>query len=131
MSKSMDKRIAAQSKPERITQEQSVQVAEWIGMKKDGQMVEPHYWWHCGFINDKSKWKLLRAKDYLKDWLFSAEGQEALMDKLEHGFYWHPKKGQFNIMKSDGNISSGFAPTRQHALLLAVLGMLSPSNLCK
>jgi len=113
--------------PERITQEQAVQVAGWLGFKHD----------NAGFFQIPNLGG--HTIPELIQYLYSPEGQEAVIDRLEKLYirqeHWPASIGPDSIIYklSSGSFdwleykrvhAQGRAPTRQHALLLAVLEML-------
>jgi len=113
------------TKTDRISEEQAVQVAEWLGYEIT--MVS-------GVACSESGGMLLPTWHYLD----SPEGQEALMDKLESEGWdiWNEQFLNPDLSKSrtvilgkietdnESAIYSARAKTRQHALLLALLEML-------
>ena len=124
---------------DQITQEQAVQIAEFLGVEE-----RPEVGWSLSgslWLDDKP---LLDNEGDRIDmvgfipWLYSPEGQSAVMDRLwavEAGVWTEPdfsleadlktKIKKVYVMVSWGdNEFEGIAPTRQHALLLAVLSML-------
>ncbi len=128
MSKSMDKRIAIQSQPEKITQEQAVEIAEWLCCQK--RIAGNVTTWY-GKVRE-NVYLNMTAFELIK-WLYSPQGQEALMDKLDSTRVDHRYERGGTICWLSWNMDdynfpqkqvSSQAKTRQDALLLAVLEML-------
>ena len=120
---------------ERINEKQAVGVAEWVG-------VENHYFANTDKIDGVIfNGNLLWDKDdtqyfwgTISNWLYSAEGQEALMDKLgqkilgiEFGYCCIKKISHKSVIITHYDRGVDWranAKTRQHALLLAILEMI-------
>lgn len=111
-----------------ITQEEAVKVAEWLGKKK----ITPH----CEFNQGVPYWYVtpnnaLFAEELL-EWLLTPEGQSAIMDRLfsldkvEDIIFdrYEDKIGCDIDVTSQQPSFNTYAPTRQLALIKAVLEML-------
>lgn len=111
---------------EQITEEQAVQVAEWLGWRRS--VTENQFWVKQGLHRC--------LHENLATFFYSPEGQEAVMDKLEktHSFHFSFRDKEAKIIlyewvsvgehKIEGWRQTITTTTRQHALLLAVLEML-------
>ena len=110
----MEKRIAIQSKNERITEKRAVAVAEWLG----GFIEMPGE--HGTYENEN--YEYVFCPDDLVDWLYTAEGQEALREKLlseDRGIY--EETGMVVISWADETVE-------EKDLLHAVLKMLEEGD---
>ena len=111
-----------------MTQEQAVKIAEWLGVvETENGLLTYKDDFMQGDKDDAfepSTWRNVSC------WLYSPEGQSAVMDKLDSQGYpysWSATDRNFSIMPKhmyDDEEFEGNAPTRQEALIDAVLEML-------
>jgi hypothetical protein len=125
---------------DRITQEQAVEIAEWLGVKSekcefgdsgirgDGKQDTIFYEEIGRYTNEVSP-HIVTPDRFLREYLYSPKGQSAVMDRLGEAQWFTCK---YYSVQRDWEVTIqfplsreyGHAKTRQHALLLAVLELL-------